>query len=151
MSRQERKSNYELLRIVSMFFIVIYHVIIHGHVIENTNNTTLQVILYIIILITTVHVNSFILVTGYFQCESKFKFSKVLSLCNASFFYRALVLIILISLGVMSFDTLKLFQELSYIRLWYYWFVRVYIYLYCLSPFINYLINVLYKEHLLIT
>ena len=39
-----RKSNFELLRIVSMFFIVLYHTIIHGHVIENSTNQGLTMI-----------------------------------------------------------------------------------------------------------
>ena len=29
-----RNSNFELMRIVSMFFIVIYHIIIHGKILE---------------------------------------------------------------------------------------------------------------------
>lgn len=60
-----RNSNFELMRIVSMFFIVIYHIIIHGKILENSHGTT-HFLLYIILAICIVHVNSFILVTGYF-------------------------------------------------------------------------------------
>ena len=40
-----RESNFELLRIVSMFFIILYHIIIHGHAIDNSINAVVTIIL----------------------------------------------------------------------------------------------------------
>ena len=42
MSSTERKSNYELLRIVSMFFIVTFHTICHGQALSLCENSTLK-------------------------------------------------------------------------------------------------------------
>lgn len=36
--KQERNSNYELMRIISMFMIVVYHIILHGNVLGNYQN-----------------------------------------------------------------------------------------------------------------
>ncbi len=56
---------------MSMFLIVLYHVIFHGHVIKNTTGQ-LQLIFEFIQLSTMIHVNIFILITGYFQSKSSF-------------------------------------------------------------------------------
>ena len=45
MNMKERKSNLELLRIVSMLFIIIYHILIHGLVFETINNKSVEIIL----------------------------------------------------------------------------------------------------------
>ena len=64
---KERNSSYELMRIVSMFLIVLYHVIVHGKMIENCENAGLKILLELIKFFTLVHVNSFILVLGIFK------------------------------------------------------------------------------------
>ena len=61
-----RQSNFELMRIISMFMIVMWHVIISGVGLSQANNT-LTLFLDIIKSVLVVHVNSFVLVTGYFQ------------------------------------------------------------------------------------
>ena len=70
---QERNSNFELLRIIAMLFIVLYHIIIHGQVLGNSVNAGLSIIIYLVMYMTLVHVNSFILLTGFFQSTGKFK------------------------------------------------------------------------------
>ena len=84
---RKRDSNYELMRIISMFLIVLFHVIHHGNVLWNVQIKVVSLLLEFILFLTVVHVNSFILVTGYYQCESKFKISKVISLFFTSLFY----------------------------------------------------------------
>lgn len=140
MNKSVRNSNYELLRIVAMFYIILFHVILHGKVIENSFGTVSALALFIKC-ITIVHVNSFILITGYFQCKSSFKFSKVWRLVNASLFYKILVLLILIPLGVITLNYLQIIKEVSFFNIRQYWFIKTYIFLYFLTPFINKLIN----------
>ena len=57
-----RQSNFELMRIISMILIIMWHLIFHGGLLE-TNPTKINIILELFILIGAVHVNSFILVT----------------------------------------------------------------------------------------
>ena len=146
MSSTERKSNYELLRIVSMFFIVTFHTICHGQALSLCENSTLKFILNIIVLITLVHVNSYIMVTGYFQSNSKFKQSNVWALINSNLFYRIVILIILSITGYVTMNSLEIFKETFIINFTEYWFVRVYLILYCISPFLNKLIQNLEKS-----
>lgn len=77
MATKFRDSNFELMRLISMFFIVMYHFIIPtgGNLINTTAGMT-NVIIDLICLLIVVHVNSFVLITGYFQCEKKFSWKK---------------------------------------------------------------------------
>lgn len=142
-----RKSNFELLRIVSMFFIVLYHTIIHGHVIENSTNPKITMILHLLLFITIVHVNSYVLISGYFQSKSKFKQSKIWSLINADWFYRVIIVIILTSIGAISLSKVEFLKQVFIIDITdSYWFVKFYIAIYLLSPFLNKLIEGLNKK-----
>ena len=143
----KRQSNFELLRIISMLFIVIYHLIFHGNIIKNCSNQGVAIIFTIIELITIVHVNSFILVTGYFQSNSKFKESKVWSLINSNLFYRIVIILILSILGYISLSKIEIVKEIFILNLNQYWFIKVYLFLYCLSPFLNKFINSLDKKY----
>ena len=134
---KDRNSSYELMRIVSMFLIVLYHIILHGKVLENCQNEGLKIIFEFIEFVTLVHVNSFILVTGYYQVESNFKQSKIWSLLNANWFYRVLIVILLLTFNIVSIDKVSLIKEIFPINLNEYWFFKNYLLLYCLTPFIN--------------
>ena len=69
---KERSSNLELMRIISMFFIVLGHVFLFGKLLE-VENKYLLLIYYFFEFILIVHVNSYVLVTGYFQSNSTIK------------------------------------------------------------------------------
>lgn len=131
-----RNSNYELLRIVSMFFIVLYHVLYHGGVVNNTSGI-MHLFFYFVMIITMVHVNSFILVSGYYQSESTFKLKKVIELLLTVWFYRVVIILIGVSLNWFEYGTLRLIFELSPFAVFSYWFINIYLILYCLSPFLN--------------
>lgn len=72
---RNRNSSFELMRIVSMIFIVIGHTLSWGGVTDSANDF-LKLIIYIIYALIVVHVNSFVLLTGYYQVQSKFKIKK---------------------------------------------------------------------------
>ena len=108
---KERNSNHELMRIISMFFIVLYHIILHGYVLNNSQNPTFNHFVNIIIFITMVHVNSFVLLTGYYQCKNTFKQSTLWKLINSTLFYKILIVIILTYMGLISLDKVTLLKE----------------------------------------
>ena len=143
---KERDSNFELLRIISMFLIVLGHIIMHGKVLENCTNPGLKIILEIIMMILIVHVNSFVLITGYFQSTSKFKQSKLWSIISTNWFYKALILIIFSILNIETFSNLDKFINLFPLNLSDYWFINTYLITYCLSPYLNKLIDSLKKK-----
>jgi hypothetical protein len=140
MKVKNRDSNYELLRIVSMLLIVLGHVLVNGQVLWQSTGM-ISVIAKFIEAILIIHVNSFILVTGYYQCKSTFKFKKVVSLNNAVWFYRVTIILILLMLNLIDIDHVTLIKNILPIDLGFYWFINAYLLLYCLSPFLNILIS----------
>lgn len=144
-----RKSNYELMRIISMFLIVLSHVITHGKIIENTQlSPGVREVFIILKIITLVHVNSFVLLSGYYQCTGTFKQKKLWKIITEIIFYELTIMIVLMLLKVIPFDKNIIIGELFPIELIFnsYWFMKYYIILYCISPFINSAINSFTKK-----
>lgn len=150
--KKERNSNFELMRIISMLFIVYWHMYIFGFIRDNNivQNGSIKIIIDFLQFIFIVHVNSFILVTGYFSWNKKIKINKIVSIIQQSLFYKILIIIILTFLGIRSFTSVDIIKNLFPFEINLdsgYWFVRYYIYLYMLIPFINLLIKNLTKKN----
>lgn len=150
--KTERKSNFELMRIVSMFMIVVWHFIMHSNLVGRSSGT-LNLTLDFIYAIFCIHVNSFVLLSGYFQYNKKFNFKKIIPLIGATWFYKALFAIIFVALGIVvigKFDMLCFLLPIDFSFSFgsFYWFINMYIVLYLLSPFLNILIrNLSQKNH----
>ncbi|MBS7020727.1 MAG: acyltransferase [Firmicutes bacterium] len=152
-SKTTRDSNYELMRIISMLMIVIWHILTHGQVVTGMTGIS-ATIMKLLQTIIVIHVDSFILVTGYYQCKNKFNFKKAISLNNQSWFYRVVILFIMLGFDWIQVGKVELFQMVFPLDFDAYWFVKMYLFLYCLSPFINKLLKNLEKaqfQKLLIT
>lgn len=147
-----RQSNFELMRIVSMLFIIIWHIILHGGIINCTG--TLKLVIDFVFFFVVVHVNSFVLLTGYFQCEKKFSLKKFFVIFKTAWFYKAVIALILCFFGLYSFSKVDLLKELLPLDFWNYWYVICYLVLYLISPWLNKLILVMpqkeYKKLLFI-
>ena len=141
----KRMSNFDLMKIVSMFFILLWHFIHNtGLLTSTTGFIHFTLILFWFILI--IHVNSFVMAMGYFQCEKKFRFSRLLSLNNAAWFYKVLFFIIFLIFGfnISDVDKLRLLSPLTLYNQ--YWFLATYLILYMISPFLNIVINNISKK-----
>ena len=108
-----RESNFELMRIVSMILIIIWHIILHGHMIENSRNYAIRTYLSMIQYLIVIHVNSFVILSGYFQSKSRFKLSKLLSLILEVIMYSFVILIVGIKLGfVKEYNIITIISQL---------------------------------------
>lgn len=135
-----RQSNFELMRIVSMLMIILYHTLCwtdHGNVLTNCNRDSLKLIFEFIMFVIVVHVNSYVLLSGYFQSKNKFKMSKLLKTVNMVWFYRVILMIFMIAINIWHPTNVEIFRNSFPIDLGFYWFFNVYILLYCISPFLN--------------
>lgn len=141
MQVKDRKSNFELMRIISMLFIVLYHILVHGKILEHANGS-IEVLLVFIESILLVHVNSYILLSGYFQSESKFKMSKFLKINNMIWFYKVVIMLVLVWVGLIAMPDL-ITRIHTYFPIDYgtYWFMSSYLILYLISPILNKVIN----------
>lgn len=138
---RNRNSSFELMRIVSMIFIVIGHTLSWGGVTDSANDF-LKLIIYIIYALIVVHVNSFVLLTGYYQVQSKFKIKKVINILILMLFYRFFCLIIAINLDWIQYVGIKdLILKIVPLSNFSYWYLNVYIVLYLISPYLNVFVN----------
>lgn len=134
-----RQSNFELMRIGSMFMIALWHMLCQGGILDSTTGLV-NALLTFLKGIIVVHVNSFIIVTGYFQCRNKFRFDKFISLVNLTWFYKIIILLIVLLCGV-SISKLEILKNISPINYQDYWFLANYVLLYLISPILNKVIN----------
>lgn len=141
-NKKVRQSNFELMRIISMFMIVLWHVIKNN---INFVQTPDVVHFFLIIIICTIviHVNSFVMVNGYFSfSKTRNSWKKACSLLGVTWFYKVAMAVVLffVTTGVIGkFELFKEFFPLDVIRS--YWFINCYILLLLLSPFINILLD----------
>ncbi|WP_340154423.1 acyltransferase [uncultured Winogradskyella sp.] len=127
--KKPRQSNIELLRILSMLLIVIYHFLKHS-IIPNTPN-----LIYITNpLIAVLHsgVICFILISGYWGIKFSLKgFAKLFLYCA---FYSVIIYVIAVLLDPSIWNV---YEGLSLILPIQWWFIPVYMCLYLLTPVIN--------------
>lgn len=136
-----RDSNFEIMRILSMLFIVIYHVLIHSNAYQNAKDTE-QIIIITIESIILVHVNSFVLVTGYFQCKSTRRMGKIFSIIGQTWFYKVLIMFILIGINFIKMPSnITILYTLLPLDNATYWYINCYLVLYFISPILNTVIN----------
>lgn len=136
---KKRQSNFELMRILSMLFVVMWHVILHSNLYNSTGVT--KFFLEFLILFGIVHINSFIIVTGYFQSDKEFKWKKFFQTFSITWFYKAIIAIIFFIAMPGLISKGELLKELLPLDFRDYWYINCYLLLYLLSPFINKLIN----------
>lgn len=84
---KHRSSNFELLRIVAMLFIISFHYVYKsGYIFDSL--TIHSVIIKSFYFLGELGVNLFILITGYFQVKGKFSIEKLIKLIlEVSFYY----------------------------------------------------------------
>lgn len=141
MDKKIRNGNFEVLRIISIIFIILHHYVFYGNLmnVDGTEivNNLLGNFLYIG---GKIGVHIFILITGYFMIQSKFKIKKVIKLILETVFYIVL-------LEITYVYILKQKTEIEIV--WRgYWFVNEYITIYVLSPFINKLLKSCNKKQI---
>lgn len=153
--KKGRNSSIELLRILSMFAIVIHHYAVHGTLDCNHYNpaiiNTLRVNLFFYYL-GKVGVCCFVIIGAYFLCEKRFNFRRPVNLIITMMFYSFGIYLVLkygFHTGIWGADTPA--------RTWLpfplpsgYWFVYAYIVMLLAMPCLNIIINNLSQRKLLL-
>lgn len=120
-----RESNYELLRLICMFMIVLYHLL--AYVVYPSTDVIVYKALWLPLHVAVV---CFVLISGYFLIKPTIMGLAKL-LIPLIFFYYPFVFINILS-GSISANSILSPP---------YWFIRVYLYLFLFSPVINYYIK----------
>ena len=141
---KERQSNIELLRIISMFFIVIEHLLIMGTDFFSNPIGNQLLVANSIIGFTYIGVNCFILITGYFGAD--FSWKRLLSLYLICFFYELVGFVMAYCHGDVAWSTNALSYIIFPLSHSNVWFIRCYVILLLLLPIINAGLNSLNKK-----
>ncbi len=142
-----RNMGLECLRILSMFLIILLHSIDHSSLLENLiPGTVLYAWEKLFYSLCQVCVNCFVMISGYFLVNSKFRISKLVNIWIQVVFYSLGIKSILMVLGVIPFSAISLVSCLFPVLTGRYWFVTIYFGLYLLFPFLNILVKAMNRR-----
>lgn len=142
-SAKVRQSNFELLRIVAMLFIIAHHFVLYGETPDSTS--TINHLVYTVMYMGgKFGVNCFILISGYFMVYSKFSSKKILKLVFEVLFFSVGVFLVICLFNPSEYFTRKnLIDSLLLFKA--NWFFTAYFILMLLSPVLNLIIEKLSK------
>ena len=148
-----RDSNLELYRCIVMMLIVSHHYMMHSGLLNETTNcltSSESIYLYLFGMWGKIGINCFVLITGYFMCQSDISFRKFLKLLLQVEFYKISIFII------FHFNDASLSLEDSLLLLLPFTnidngFVDCFFIFYLFIPFLNILIRTMTrKQHILL-
>ena len=152
---KKRNVSFELLRIFSMFAIIVMHVFLASGIlnVENLDKTS-----YYLGWTTEAFcygaVNLYVLISGYFSIKTKFRLSKVLQIWLQVVFYTVVLFGVSVATKSQPFSFTELLQRFLPISGNQYWFVTTWLALHIVSPALNWFIKTvekgLYKKTLLV-
>lgn len=131
---KKRQVNFELLRILCMYMIVVGHCLFHGRVTAKLGyGTTNYFLSYFIQSFSVVHVNCFVMLAGYFSIDRNFHAQRLLRFWKQVLFYSVSICLICgVFVGVTAADVVRAVFPVSSGT---YWFASVYMGLSLLMPF----------------
>lgn len=148
MKENIRQSNFELLRIICMIMIITLHTLGHGGALKNTNILSTNFFgAHFLKSLAIVAVNCYVIISGFFGINSKFKLKKVIDLYIQVLFYSIIISLLFWLTGIESINTGSILKSIFPITMQTWWFMSVYLVLYMLTPYINKLLKSLsFKE-----
>lgn len=139
-----------------MLMIVVWHSLVHGFfrshydMLVELPYTDLVLANYalcrLLIHITAVAVNCYVLITGYFMINTNFKWMKLVKLWVQVLFYSVGIYLICVACRTEEFSWKYTLCSLIPVRGHEYWFITMYFALIALAPFLSLLANALTKR-----
>ncbi len=141
-----RSSNFELLRIISMIFIIAHHYSCHGAFsFDNTIEFNRLWVQWLYIG-GKLGVNCFVLITGYFSFEQKFRTKSIILFILQVTLFSVVINVFSLINGKTALEFIPIVKILFPLVFGEWWFASTYFVLMLLTPFINILIKNLSKR-----
>ena len=158
--KKQRLPNFEILRLVAMMTIVLWHLYLHGFFYLNAKTDNdfvsfsltsatdgcLYFIHQCLIIVSRMGVNLFVMITGYFMINSRPRWDKVPVIWFQTMFYCVAIYAILVGAGIYDFSLKDFGAQFVPVYNGSYWFVTQYVGLIALAPFINIMVRNLSKQ-----
>lgn len=153
--KKQRLPNFEILRLVAMMTIVLWHLYLHGFFYLNAKTDNdfvsfsltsatdgcLYFIHQCLIIVSRMGVNLFVMITGYFMINSRPRWDKVPVIWFQTMFYCVAIYAILVGAGIYDFSLKDFGAQFVPVYNGSYWFVTQYIGLIALAPFVNIMVR----------
>lgn len=142
-TNRPKMANIELLRCIAMMMVVVLHYLGKSSLLADLtkeNMGSVGVAAWVLESFCIVAVNLYMLISGYFLCESSFKLSRLLKLLLQVFTYSVVIGVLVAALGLVPAEELTIYyyvQILLPVSMGHYWFLTAYVFLYLLLPFLT--------------
>lgn len=138
----KRLNNFEALRILAMLMVVVLHYLSKGNLLTPVTEpfTAVSYLGWLLDAFAIVAVNVYVLITGYFMCESRMKLGRLLQIVCQVLWYTMLIPVVLGVCGIINLSELSIYEWLQCvfpIHMKHYWFVTSYVLLMLMVPFLN--------------
>ena len=143
MGKPGRQANFELLRIIAMFMVVILHWNTNSGLLLDVGSPVTGDGVWSLVTesVCIVAVNVYVLISGYFLSSCTFSFRRVAQVLVQTLFYTVLIPPVLALVGVLSWSEVlnpyHIWNSIFPVQSGHYWFVSAYVVLCLLSPFFN--------------
>lgn len=143
----KRIQSLDALRILAMFLIVLGHAIVHSGVLEQiTEGSFNDYVTRTLLSFLIVHVNCFVLLSGYFSGDRPFSWKHLFKLWGTTVFWSVFLFAISCLLGESKFRITSFIKALTPIVSRRYWFMTTFVLLYLLTPILNAAISAMTKK-----
>ena len=151
MKQKARQANIELLRIIAMLMVVVLHYLVKGEAAVSLaeNFTTMNIVLWLVKAFCIVTINVYVLISGYFLLEAKWKVSRLINLWLQVLFYSVGVPVVGLALGMEGVKQWGLYDWINVlfpIQMEHYWFITAYVVFYLFLPVLSMGVKHLTKE-----
>ncbi len=144
--RTERNYGIDILKIVSIFMVIILHILGQGGVLNKCEIGSIQYyVSWFMESLSYCAVNCFAMTTGYLMIDKKYKTSRIIPLWLQVSFYSILFTVIMHFLS-FNVDAKMWFKSLFPVSTGLYWYFSAYVCLFFLMPFINKVLTALSKR-----
>lgn len=149
-----RMLNLDLLRCLAMMMIIVLHYLGKGGLLGDVtaaNMGAVGTVAWILEAFSIVAVNSYMLISGYFLCESSFRLSRLLQLYLQVWSYSVILGMLAAALGILpaaEADTHYFLTLLFPVSMRHYWFMTAYVFLYLLLPLLAMAVRNMSKRQL---
>lgn len=139
---KKRMANIETLRLVAMMMVVSLHYLGKGEILGKLTGplSAKDYAAWLLESFSIAAVNTYVLISGYFLVEAKFRIKRVITLVLQILFYSCLIPVILILTGELSLSGLTLYdvwQAIFPIQMKQYWFMSAYVVMSLFTPVLN--------------
>ena len=150
--RKQRNSNLELYRIICMLMIVAHHFVVNSGLGGSLGpllvypDSTKTLFLRLFGMWGKTGINCFLMITGYYMCNSKITLKKYLKVFLEVFFYNIVIFAVFLSIGYESFNLCSIVK--SVLPIWGFdkMFTSCFLAFYLFIPFLTLLVQNLSKQ-----